>query len=213
MAQKLPASTCLEGLDVSVDQVPPTGWLPHNVSFRKFDIFDDVPEDLVEKYDIVHVRHLILVVKDNNPLPVLRQLLKLLKVGGYIQWGEVDLSNRKTVKTHSDNSSESLKQLQDDVQELLHTPFSSWPANLGEIFRSQGMTDVLTDSKWTRQPYLFYGQANNLLIQEEITNRVAGEKKEHLRKLFAKAVAECRQGVAWNIERLTTIGQKVRTSQ
>ena len=50
---------------------------------------------------------------------------RLLEPGGYLQWGEIDLSNRKTVKTNPNNSSESLEQLQDDIQKLVRTPFSS----------------------------------------------------------------------------------------
>ena len=83
LAQKLPASARLQGLDISLNQIPPSGWLPPHVSFRNFNVFEKVPEGLVEKFDVVHVRHLILVVKENNPLPVLRQLLKLLSLSPF----------------------------------------------------------------------------------------------------------------------------------
>ncbi|KAI9877444.1 MAG: hypothetical protein M1830_003866, partial [Pleopsidium flavum] len=213
LARKLPASARLEGLDINLAQTPPEGWLPSNVRFRKLDIFDDVPKDLIEKYDVVHIRHMVLVVRNNNPLPILLNLLKLLKPNGYLQWGEVDLSHRKTVKSNPKNSSESLTQLQNDVQELLHTPLPSWPANLGGLFKGQGMTNVSTNSNWTPDAYLSFVQANALLIQEEIIGRVGGAKMEGLQKVFAKAVAECREGVSWNIERLTSIGQKAETSR
>lgn len=87
---------------------------------------------------------------------------------------------------------------------------SRWPVNLGEAYKAQGMINISTSRTWTREPYLSFAQANNLLIQEELTNRAPTDRKEHLRSLYAEAVAESRQGVAWNIERLITIGQKIR---
>lgn len=63
---------------------------------------------------------------------------------------------------------------------------------------------------WTREPYLSFAQANNLLIQEELINRAPADKKEHFCSLYAEAVAESRQGVAWNVERLITVGQKIK---
>lgn len=45
--------------------------------------------------------------------------------GGYLQWGEVNLLSRKTVQSSPTNSSEKLKQLQDEAQELMHAPYSS----------------------------------------------------------------------------------------
>ncbi|KAK3171691.1 hypothetical protein OEA41_003775 [Lepraria neglecta] len=68
----------LDGLDISLDQVPHTAWLPSNVSFCRYDIYEEPPKDLVGKYDIIHVRHLTLVVKQNDPTVVLDNLLIML---------------------------------------------------------------------------------------------------------------------------------------
>jgi hypothetical protein len=38
----------------------------------------DVPDDMVGIYDIVHVRLVMLVIKDNDPLPLIKNLCKLL---------------------------------------------------------------------------------------------------------------------------------------
>ena len=74
------------------------------------------------------------------------------------------------------------------------------------------MKNVASYNKWTQEAHLSFVQTNNLLIQEEIINSIAGEKRENLRSLFTRAVVESRQGVAWNIERWITIGQKAKTS-
>ena len=68
----------IDALDISLDQCPPQQWLPSNISIRKFDIYSALPADLVEKYDIVNVRLFLCVVRNNDPLPVLKNLLKML---------------------------------------------------------------------------------------------------------------------------------------
>ena len=86
---------------------------------------------------------------------------------------------------------------------------SRWPVNLGDTQKAQGMINTNTSRTWTRKSYLSFAQANNLLIQEELINRAPAEKRKHFRSLYAEALAESRQGVAWNIERLITVGQKI----
>ena len=47
---------------------------------RTLDAFAEVPDDLVGIYDVVHLRLFACVVKDNDPLPVLTNVLKMLSV-------------------------------------------------------------------------------------------------------------------------------------
>ena len=77
LARELPKAQ-LDGFDISLAQAPHQQWLPANVKLRTWNIFDDVPDDLVAKYDIVHVRLLIVVVKNSDPRPIIRNLAKML---------------------------------------------------------------------------------------------------------------------------------------
>lgn len=72
------ASAQLHGFDISLAQCPPPEWLPSNVSIRKLDIYESLPEELVGQYDVVHVRLFLCVIKNNDPVPVLTNLLKML---------------------------------------------------------------------------------------------------------------------------------------
>ena len=83
----------LDGFDIVLDQAPPRQWLPVNIELRTWDIFSEVPHAFMEKYDIVHVRLLLFVVKDSDPCPILRNLIKMLKPGGYLQWDDYDSVN------------------------------------------------------------------------------------------------------------------------
>jgi hypothetical protein len=84
-------------MDISLSQVPPAEWLPEYVTARTLDIFAPIPEDLRAKFDVVHVRLFLLVVRDNDPIPILSNLLKLLKPGGYLHWQEYDTSKTSVV--------------------------------------------------------------------------------------------------------------------
>lgn len=74
----IPASTQLDGFDVSADHYPAKEWLPRNVTLDLFDAFRDVPEHLIGRYDIVHIRTFAVIVRNNDPGPLLRNLIKML---------------------------------------------------------------------------------------------------------------------------------------
>lgn len=75
--RQLPSAQ-LDGFDISAEQYPPKQWLPTNLSLSTLDIFPPVPEELIGKYDIIHVRLFILVVRDDDPTPILRNLISML---------------------------------------------------------------------------------------------------------------------------------------
>lgn len=74
----MPSTVQLDGLDISLDQVPPREWLPSNVKFRHYSVYENPSPEFEARYDIIHVRHLLLVIKENDPAPVLRNLLHML---------------------------------------------------------------------------------------------------------------------------------------
>ena len=78
VARDLPSTVCFDGLDISLAQSPPSPWLPSNIQLRRWDMYTEPPADLVGQFEIVHVRLILLVIKDNNPLPIVRNLWKLL---------------------------------------------------------------------------------------------------------------------------------------
>jgi hypothetical protein len=69
-----------EGWDISDAQFPRTDSLPKNIKFGTFDCStpEGVPEDLVGKYDIIHVGLLALVVKGGDPGTWIENLMRML---------------------------------------------------------------------------------------------------------------------------------------
>ena len=98
-ARNLPSSSQLDGFDISLAQCPPKQWLSPNINLAVMDMFEEVPEHLVGKYDAVHVRLILLVVKNNDPRPIIRNLVKMLKPNGYLQWEELYTSGSYIAKT------------------------------------------------------------------------------------------------------------------
>ena len=45
---------------------------------HKLDAFSPLPHELVGKYDIVHLRLFIVLVRNNDPAPLLRNLIQML---------------------------------------------------------------------------------------------------------------------------------------
>ena len=75
--RRLP-SVHLDGFDNSVDQFASKEWLPENISLHKLDVLKPITEDLKGKYDFVHVRLFLAVVQDDDPMPILRNLMDML---------------------------------------------------------------------------------------------------------------------------------------
>ena len=129
LAEKLPATTQLDGLDINLAQCPPEAWLPSNVRFRKWDFFSEVPQALLAKYDVVHIRLIAITIKNNDSTNVVRNLARLLsrfdfstyyesfptqwaimrgycnwfmiEPGGYLQWDELDTPTAHVFSTKS----------------------------------------------------------------------------------------------------------------
>ncbi|KAF4122758.1 hypothetical protein GMORB2_7065 [Geosmithia morbida] len=85
-----PDSVDLHGFDISLDQVVAEPWLPENVHMHTWNLFEEPPAEFVGYFDVVHVRLITVVIRNDDPRPVLENLTKLLKSGGYLQWDEVD---------------------------------------------------------------------------------------------------------------------------
>lgn len=71
-------SAQLDGLDVSHAQCPPVEFMPSNIHLRIHDCLSEPPSDLLRHYDIIHLQCFNSVVPDNDPVPVVRNMLKML---------------------------------------------------------------------------------------------------------------------------------------
>lgn len=213
VARQLPQSMQLDGIDIDLSQCPPQEWLPSNVKLRQWDVFAEVPQDMVESYDIVCLRHFIMVVKDNDPAPLLQSVLKLLKPGGYLQWGEWNSAERRLVKKGSNASTVGLERAWADHLSFRATVVQpTWPGELDTCFRKARMGKVSMDARYSDLSHLPYQNDNILMMFEELLGRAASrtsaERQEEAKRNLAQAARETRSGAAWNLRRVIVVGQK-----
>ncbi|GFF44508.1 hypothetical protein IFM58399_07313 [Aspergillus lentulus] len=203
----------LHGFDISSEQYPAPGFLPPNVSLSKLDILGEIPEEYREKFDVVHARLLVQVVNQagSDPVPVIQNMMKLLKPGGYLQWEEPndDASKRPIVKADPANSSENAEKLLQrlDARFRAATP-ASWSVALAETFKEQGLKNVVREEFSTDTYLLLLDQTNYLGLFGELISKLDGDLKEELSKLHANTVVEARNGLSWKVRRFAFVGQK-----
>ncbi|KAK4499472.1 hypothetical protein PRZ48_009987 [Zasmidium cellare] len=163
----------LVGLDIDISQAPPKETLPSNVTFRAYDFFDDAPpEDLLGSFDVVHVRLVILCVRDGDPGEILRNLVKLLKPGGWLQWDEVDPNNHEVVWSRG-------KQPEDTAASDWFQGYVAaggkhgWIERLGEYFETYGLVDMESKLYRDRPVMLRANSDQHMLTVAEFPGRLA----------------------------------------
>ena len=124
------ASARLVGFDISLEQCPPKEWLPSNITFQQLDLFAGIPAEWSGKFDVVHVRLILLVVQD-DPRSIARNLLKMLKPGGFLQWEELDVQNTYIESVDSSASAEPPPTMERTRQLL--TTLHLWVLQLADV--------------------------------------------------------------------------------
>ncbi|KAI0891817.1 S-adenosyl-L-methionine-dependent methyltransferase [Annulohypoxylon nitens] len=201
----------LDGFDVSFNTAPLRETLPPNISFRHWDVKGDVPEDLVGAYDIINVRFFSYVLLDDDVLGVVAKLFRLLKPGGYLQWGEPDMETMRLDKTKPENKTENLVELLQlfTVQDDRLKP--TWVRHLSEIFSKAGFVDIEQDTKDAPPHLAFMFHEAGLMIHDLFARKTKNEHMaRELGRLLPVAVEENKHGVYGTALRVTVIGRKPR---
>ncbi|RYP41314.1 hypothetical protein DL769_011580 [Monosporascus sp. CRB-8-3] len=201
-ARDKPTSVELHGFDISLDQVGPKAWLPSNIHMHTWNIFEEPPPQFVDYFDVVHVRLITVVVKDNDPRPVLANLKKLLKPGGYLQWDEVDTIGC-SIKTVPAVSAENLDKLFSQLKGR-----DTWKYNLIEIMNENGYTDSLL---YTYEYGLGIARFwNDVYVStwKEFADNVL-KTPEVSKELERRGMEETRNGAAIMVPKLVWVAKKI----
>ncbi|MCJ1457254.1 hypothetical protein MMC28_007621 [Mycoblastus sanguinarius] len=212
VSRELPSAQ-LDGFDISEDQYPNKAWLPAHITLRQLDITKPIPPDLEGLYDLVHVQLFLCVVQKDGPANILKELCKLLKPGGHLQWVEYDPVSFKVVSPDP-----LLKQSANEKHvEIIRGPegkVTEWPSKLASYFVNSGFQQVT--SKSYPLPPEFYApfMQCHLLAAEEISlkamkNDGPETQGQLFRKLLAEAHKECQTGVTMAESPIVVIGKKL----
>jgi SAM-dependent methyltransferase len=92
LAKTLPASAELVGLDYDLSKFPEPKALPSNVKLGYANAFEPFSEELRNSFDVVHLRFFVYAMKRGQGVPLVRNLLSLLRPGGWLVWVELSPS-------------------------------------------------------------------------------------------------------------------------
>ncbi|KAI1126287.1 hypothetical protein F5Y10DRAFT_293938 [Nemania abortiva] len=202
LARNMPSSCEFHGFDISLDQVGPKAWLPTNIRMHTWDIFEEPPPHFIEFFDVVHVRLITVVVKNNDPRPILANLTKLLKPGGYLQWDEVDTIGC-SIKTVPGTSAENLDTLFSQLKGR-----DTWKYNLTQIMDENGYSgSSLYTYEYGLGTARFWNDVYVSTWKEFADNVLKTPEVSH--ELERKGMEEARNGASIMVPKLVWVAQKV----
>ena len=208
LARELPSAR-LDGFDIKLDQAPPSEWLPPNIHLRTWNVFDDVPEDMLGVYDVVHVRLLVLVVENSDPRPIVRNLSRMLKPGGYLQWDDLNYpeTHIRAVDEHLPTPA---------LEELRETIYSQgrndWTLHLADICTEEGLKNAQLSHFGDSLVFSKANSEQHLLTMEEFASRLIEIEKEEeagrIHQLIREVHRESLQGAALSMPRVVCVASK-----
>ncbi|KAI3082636.1 hypothetical protein CBS147339_2516 [Penicillium roqueforti] len=86
LAAALPSTCQLDGFDLSDVMFPHKDALPENITFHHQNFLEPFPDEYLGEYDVVNVRVMVVALSSDEWEPAVRNLMTLLKPGGYLQW-------------------------------------------------------------------------------------------------------------------------------
>ncbi|KAJ8065346.1 hypothetical protein OCU04_006034 [Sclerotinia nivalis] len=200
----------LHGLDNDISQAPHTNWLPGNVSVRHWDIFTDLPDEMVGTFDYVHVRLLVLVLEGNNEA-FIQKLLKMLKPGGYLQWDELDCVNMhvKLPISSPDTKAPALEKIRE--MSWANGRYD-WTLKIPEFLTKTGFQDVQMQKFGDEERLVRAFNEQHLLTMDEFASSLGRMGKSDVADmwygLIERAEREAGMGAALCIPRIVCTARK-----
>jgi SAM-dependent methyltransferase len=209
----------LVGFDLSPVHFPAPANLPNNIKLGVLDAFaEDISNEHIGQYDVVHVRVFTAVIKNNDPSALIRNAFKMLKPGGYLQWDEFDGGTFRgeapgyssSVSTSATN--EMLQNALESSRKAMNIEYS-WIDNLGKIFQECGF-ELLEHKRMDVKKELRKTMTDSLLMTLHHVSRIAVRNgclvgtDKNWEQLWTNAGTEVEQGVSVVMDMMITVGRK-----
>ncbi|KAI0870890.1 S-adenosyl-L-methionine-dependent methyltransferase [Hypoxylon argillaceum] len=135
----------LEGFDISPALFPSRSTLPPRVSLAVLDLKQPFPENMHGKYDLVHLRILVAAMRPGDWEPAVRNTMRILRPGGYLQWEECEFLNVEWLKSTPSARVEMTEYMGGMFTAALHDQLGhGWNTLPGQM-RAAGFTSVVSD--------------------------------------------------------------------
>ncbi|EAW12306.1 class I SAM-dependent methyltransferase [Aspergillus clavatus NRRL 1] len=209
LARSLPPQTTLDGFDLFVSKFPPSQWLPNNVTLSALDILGPVPEHLVGKYDVIHLRLLILVVENSDPTSIIQNVHRMLKPGGYIQWDDLNYPDTHIVRANPALATPAF----DRLREFVYSGGRhDWVLQLPSILEQNGFEDAQLEHFQDHRELTLANGEQHLMTMDEFTGSLYKkemvEEARGVEQMVLDCCREAAQGVALSMPRVVAVARK-----
>ncbi|KAL8706994.1 MAG: hypothetical protein Q9201_000042 [Fulgogasparrea decipioides] len=144
LAERYPKAI-LRGFDISSKLFPAPETLPANVELRVMDVKCPPPQTEYNGYDLVHVRLLTVAMSSEDWEIVVRNITRLLKPGGALQWEEGNFADGRHLRGSPESSVSAARFIGSLFRESLKEKFAYGWNTLPQIMRTTGFVDVVED--------------------------------------------------------------------
>jgi trans-aconitate methyltransferase len=135
----------LDGYDISSALFPEKTALPSNMNLSVLDVKQPVPKQLHGTYDLVHVRLIIAGMLPDDWKVVVRNLSRLLKPGGAMQWEEGDYISAQQYRGRVDSTFTAVRSMEMMMIDALRDRFLHGWKSLADDMTAAGLTHVERD--------------------------------------------------------------------
>ena len=199
----------LHCFDINTSQAPPKEWLSPNITLETWNIFDNVPERMLGVYDVVHVRLLVLVVQRGDPSDILRNLIRMLKPGGHLQWDELNYPDTDVRNSYSSLQTPAL----DKLRKIVYSNGrNDWTVRLPSFFAEEGLLDTMVYHFQDSPEFIRANGEQRLLTMDEFASNLAetGQTEEAttIFNLVQEASHEISNGAALSMPKVVCVGRK-----
>ncbi|KAF7879458.1 hypothetical protein EAF04_000654 [Stromatinia cepivora] len=177
---------------------------------RHWDIFTDLPDEMVGEFDYVHVRLLVLVLEGNNQA-FIQKLLRMLKPGGYLQWDELDCVNMH-VKLPTSSPDIKAPALEKIREMSWANGRYDWTLKIPEFLTEAGFQDVRMQKFGDEDRLVRAFNEQHLLTMDEFASSLGRMGKRDVADtwygLIERAEKEAEMGAALCIPRIVCTARK-----
>ena len=199
----------LDGFVIKTSQAPCQECLPPNIRLKTWNVSDDVPEQMIGVYDVVHVRLLVSVVQNGDPRSLVRNFLKMLKPGGYIQWDELYCPGAQISTGHSSSNTPALQEMRET---LCSRGQHNWTLRLPEFFAEVGLLDTMVYHLEDFPSFArAYGEQHLLKMKDSASSLAETDHREEATEFFIltqNASHQVLNGAALSMPRIVCVGRK-----
>lgn len=208
------------GLDMSSGQFPKLP--PANCTFGTLNILNEIPQEMQNRFDVVHMRLLVVGLTGDDWHTAAANALKMLKPGGWLQWCESNFETLNALQAESGASTRSMRALFHTLMSEArnHGKFSGDVERLFETVQAAGCQQCSEDivssdrvSSTRAEVTPVQHQAMAKVIKTMADQRNAdSEWMSKIERLIEQCEAEIAGGKAyWRWDIHTVIGQKPRS--